>query len=144
MLMSRFPILFCFAVCLLDTRSVHAATPMDRYQENAANDTVTDTRTGITWQRTVSSGFYTWADANSYCAGLGTGWRLPTLKELLTLVDPTRHDPSIAPMFRNTPSTSFWTTTRDVYDRALWSVTFSHGNTITHGETNMLAVRCAR
>ena len=53
-----------------------------------------DSQTRLTWQRTASTTFFIWADAKTYCAGVGvsaglggTGWRLPTKKELLTLVD---------------------------------------------------------
>jgi len=142
--MSRLLIVIGSAALLLGAPPVHAATPADRYQENAANDTVTDTRTGITWQRTVSPGSYTWPAANAYCAGLGTGWRVPTLKELLTLVDPARHDPAIAPVFRDTPPMIFWTATRNVHDKALWCVSFSLGYTSTYSDTNTLRVRCVR
>jgi formylglycine-generating enzyme required for sulfatase activity len=47
--------------------------------------TVFDTKTKLTWQQTVPAARYAWADAKAYCqtVGLaGTGWRLPTRKEL--------------------------------------------------------------
>src|SRR6202142_4217978 len=71
--------------------------PAGRYTYPAAG-TVYDTKTKLTWQRTAPSKEYTWADAKTYCAGVGaalsgTGWRLPTMKELLTIVDETRSVP---------------------------------------------------
>jgi len=53
---------------------------------------VQDNKTGLTWQRSVPSSTYTWADATSYCqalnlGGFSSGWRLPAKKELETLVD---------------------------------------------------------
>ena len=64
------------------------ATAGERY--TVADGTVFDTRTQLTWQRTFPSERYTWDDATSYCASLalpGAGWRLPSINELLTLVD---------------------------------------------------------
>lgn len=55
-------------------------------------NTVTDAKTGLVWQREVSVVLpLSWADAKTYCAGSaggtlpGTGWRLPTVKELQSL-----------------------------------------------------------
>jgi hypothetical protein len=53
----------------------------------AAGGTVYDAKTKLTWQQTVSSSMYTWADAKTYCAGVGTslggtGWRLPREQEM--------------------------------------------------------------
>jgi hypothetical protein len=55
-------------------------------------NTVTDPKAGLVWQREVSVVLtLSWADAKVYCAGSaggtlpGTGWRLPTVKELQSL-----------------------------------------------------------
>jgi hypothetical protein len=70
---------------------VASGTPATRYQVNAEGvASVTDTRTGLTWQRNIATESYTRSGAITYCSGLGTGWRLPTKKELLTLIDPVR------------------------------------------------------
>jgi hypothetical protein len=88
--------------------------------------TVTDTITGLAWQRDGSgtragcSGSFnhcTTAEAQAYCASLTLGgvsdWRLPTLTELGTIVDFTRTHPSIdQTVFPSTPSGWFWTSTR--------------------------------
>lgn len=39
----------------------------------------------------------------TYCAGRGAGWRVPALKELLTLIDPTRISPAVARHLPNLP-----------------------------------------
>ncbi len=77
--------------------------PAGRYVVTAGgtvNGTVQDTKTGLIWQQTVPSGTYTWADATAYCGSTvvstrlgGTGWRLPTLEELQTIVDHTQAAP---------------------------------------------------
>jgi len=79
-----------------------------------ASGTVYDTKTELTWQQAIPSTTYTWADAKTYCAGVGaslggTGWRLPTCKELQTIVDDSRTNPAIDPnAFPSTPSAWFW------------------------------------
>jgi hypothetical protein len=100
----------CAVLSLIWVGYARAGTPLDRYQ--TAGEVITDTRTGLAWQRTVSANSYTWDEAKNYCAGLGGGWRLPTVKELLTLADPTRIDPSIdRAAFPNTPTAAFWSST---------------------------------
>jgi hypothetical protein len=47
---------------------------------------VRDTLTGLVWQQRGSSAGMTWADAQSYCSSLGPGFRLPTYRELLSLL----------------------------------------------------------
>jgi len=78
---------------------------------SVTSDTVVDNYTGLTWERNVGpqldiSGCF------AYCAALGDGFRMPTLKELMTLVDPTKYDPAIdGTTFPNTPAGDFWTST---------------------------------
>jgi len=72
------------------------------YIVSADDLTVTDTSTGLVWQRDGSgpragcsgkSGLpCTWSEAIAYCTGLnldGSGWRLPTKDELVSIVDTT-------------------------------------------------------
>jgi len=63
-----------------------------------ADGQVTDPATGLTWQQGFSAAEMTAAAAPSYCAGLdldGHSWRLPSIKELATLVDEDRVSPAI-------------------------------------------------
>jgi hypothetical protein len=96
----------------LVTRHSGADAPPGRYTISAG--TVIDTKTGLTWQQGVGPGA-NWANAKTYCAGLslaGTGWRLPTMKELLTILDVLR---SGAPYIDQTafpgPAAAFWSST---------------------------------
>jgi hypothetical protein len=86
--------------------------------------TVYDTATTLTWQRTANMTGIVWASAGPYCAGLtspaGGGWRLPTVKELTTLLDYSRPgSPFIDPVaFPRVPAEStstarngFWSST---------------------------------
>ena len=100
------------AVCILAGAwiRVRADAPPARYVIDS--DTVKDTRTGLVWQRKVGMRDGTFDAAGRYCQTLtlaGGGWRLPGVKELATLVDPTRNDPAIDPTaFPGTPSVFFW------------------------------------
>src|SRR4051812_1027133 len=64
--------------------------PVGRYTI-PGNGTVYDTATTLTWQQAANTTGMKWASAGPYCAGLtapaGGGWRLPTVKELTTLLD---------------------------------------------------------
>ncbi|HET8933966.1 MAG TPA: DUF1566 domain-containing protein [Polyangiales bacterium] len=78
-----------------------------------AETTVKDVHTGLTWQRNVEPTLRSVAEAKAYCETLtlaGGGWRLPALKELLTLVDLTRADPAIdVQAFSGSMSLGAWT-----------------------------------
>lgn len=56
--------------------------------------TVTDYATGLTWQKADSGKGYNWQSALAYAEGLGLGnyndWRLPSAKELQSLLDYSR------------------------------------------------------
>ncbi|MCB1091869.1 MAG: sulfatase-like hydrolase/transferase, partial [Verrucomicrobiae bacterium] len=61
-----------------------------QYTDNG-DGTVTDNQTGLTWQQVPPSAFYSWPEAQAYADSLvlagRTDWRLPTMKELLSLAD---------------------------------------------------------
>ncbi|MBN2575724.1 MAG: DUF1566 domain-containing protein [Deltaproteobacteria bacterium] len=129
------------------TLLARADAPAGRY--TIANGTVYDTRTKLTWQQAVPSTTYTWANAKTYCAGLplpGTGWRLPTAKELQTIVDESRSAPSIdTTAFPSTPSTWFWSSSplagSSLY---AWYVDFFSGFTSVYDLSIAYRVRCVR
>jgi hypothetical protein len=58
---------------------------------NSEYDTITDKVTGLEWQVTVSSDFFSWLGARNYCDSLDlanqSDWRLPTQFELESLVN---------------------------------------------------------
>lgn len=89
---------------------VDASQMVPRYTAEAPGQTVKDNWTGLTWEQRISAEA-TYDDSNKRCALLGTGWRIPKIKELFTLVDPTLAKPAIAPIFGPTPSGSFWSST---------------------------------
>jgi hypothetical protein len=114
-----------------------------RYEVQAGGLVLDDT-TGLTWEQTVSGNSYTWKDATTYCAGLGPGWRLPSLTEMQTIVDDTTFNPAIdRSAFPNTPSTYFWTSSAQGTAGA-WYVFFNSGFTGINDPTLPFRVRCVR
>ncbi len=129
----------------------YANAPAGRY--TTANGTVYDTKTKLTWQQAVPSTTYTWANAKAYCSGLslaGTGWRLPTVKELHTIVDESRPNPMTNPWidpnaFPSTPSDYFWSSSPLAGSSPYaWVIDFSCGDSNGSGVTYTYNVRCVR
>ncbi len=79
-----------FVRCVRGPAAPASDTSANRY-DLSTTGLARDIKTELTWQRTVPLIRRTLSAAKTYCAtgsGLpGTGWRLPTIKELMTLVD---------------------------------------------------------
>ena len=104
-------------LALIIRTNVRANAPAGRY--TISGGTVLDTKTKLTWQQAVPAATMTWVDATNYCRDLGTtlggtGWRLPTVKELLSLVDYSQTtNPLIdSNAFPATPTNFFWSSTQ--------------------------------
>ena len=124
-----------------------------------SNGTVTDTSTGLMWQQDTArdgQGNYdtmTWKEALNYCENLElpeggyTDWRLPTIKELASLVDASRYNPAInIGFFPNTISLGYWSSTTSAGSTDLaWLVGFGSGGVTwyykTYGSDYVRAVR---
>lgn len=65
---------------------------------DAQGEAVLDRSTGLVWQKSIGTDTATFRIAPLACAGSSTGnlagWRVPTLAELYTLLDPTKNNPS--------------------------------------------------
>jgi hypothetical protein len=101
--------------------------------------TVSNTDTGLMWQKNTAPGTFNWQQALSYCESLTLAeyddWRLPNVNELQSLVDYSRYNPSINTGFfpdtvssTDIPSPNYWSSTTNVYDNEyVWEVSFSTG-----------------
>lgn len=121
--------------------------PPSRYSVSAG--TVFDSKTMLSWQRGFSPSQYEWAGAASYCTELsldGSGWRLPSVKELQSLVNIRAFSPAIdVEAFPNTPTAPFWTSSPYVRnDNGVWVVHFDTGNTGWGSTLGISPVRCVR
>jgi hypothetical protein len=87
---------YLIALVLL-VRSVRADAPLEQYKTFGAGDRVIiDTQTNLEWDR-KTSGRFSEAGARTACAASGQDpeRRLPTVKELLSIVDEVRHKEQI-------------------------------------------------
>lgn len=136
-----------FVLLLAASQPATANAPAGRY--TVSTNTVYDNVTKLTWQRTVSADM-TWLTALSTCAGLTldghTDWRLPSIKELQTIVDRKASSPAIdATAFPGTPNVEFWASSpyRNNYGWA-WTVGFLDGWGKTPPTSEMHKARCVR
>lgn len=116
--------------------------------------TVTDQTTNVRWEKTSSPAAMTWKDALRYCenqtTGGHTGWRMPNIQELNTLVDFSRPfpEPAIDPVFQisTNPFESSWSNSTFLgYFGYAWYITFDHGRAMyDFTKTNSMQVRCMR
>ena len=112
------------------------ATVGDRYVDN--NDgTVTNTTNGLMWQKSTPVDKKTWEQVYVYCGNLSlaghTDWRLPTQKELRSIVDYSKVSPAINTVYF--PDTFmddiYWSSTTDTYTTShAWGISFDYGNDI--------------
>ncbi len=108
-----------------------------------------DHGTGLTWQQLPPTSVRTAIAADDYCTALSlgdyaSGWRLPTIRELQTIVDERLHNPAFDPSFGSS-SAGTWASTgeRDPEGRNYaWIVRFADGQTISQRIDMEYNVRC--
>jgi len=103
---------------------------------NMNQEAVLDMETGLVWEKSPSTDNLSWYLAKSHCrvatTGNRKGWRVPTVEELSSLVDPSQANPALP---AGHPFT-LPTTDADYY----WSASTYASDAITDG-SNALAVR---
>ncbi|WP_437641480.1 DUF1566 domain-containing protein [Sorangium sp. So ce854] len=109
-----------------------------------------DGSTGLVWQRQHALGTFDWRGALAHCEALTlagkSDWRLPSAKELLSIVDDQRLGPAIdTEIFPGGPSSSFWSSTPALgsADRAI-VVNFSNGASQDNSVRDQRLTRCVR
>jgi Protein of unknown function (DUF1566) len=140
-------------------------SPDDQYESFDRNDSIiVDSRTKLTWDRSAAPKTEDWPTAADYCRRTFQG-RLPTIKELLTLLDETPHpeyddgdlvdvliDPDAFGGYRTPVDAAYWTSTPANPDGSLvWSLDFKSGDGSQPGEMRKepklsakLRFRCVR
>ena len=101
----------------------------------------------LEWSDTLLDGeTVTYETAEEAVQTLGDGWRLPTRKELESLVDTSRHDPAIdTDKFPDTRSKRYWASTPCAWnDSAVWVVYFSSGLVYNYHRSSSGCVRACR
>lgn len=138
-------------------------SPAANFTDNG-DGTVTDTTTGLMWSR-CSIG-QTWSVENSNCTGNATAmtwqealqvtygyefatrndWRLPNIKELITITEKACVRPSInETIFPQTTSDDYWTSTPSVSDLTMaWVVAFFNSSNSLKEKDAFIYVRPVR
>lgn|GEM_PF-4044142 len=121
-------------------------TEFNRFIISEDETTVTDFVTGLVWDKQSTSS-KTWKVALKDCENSSVGgfedWRLPNIKELVSLVNYGKHDPSTD--FPNASKETFWSSTSRADDSMhAWVVTFVKGGIGLGNKPNRFDVRCVR
>ncbi|MFH2122585.1 MAG: DUF1566 domain-containing protein [Pseudomonadota bacterium] len=136
-----------FLGILFFSLAVPAAHAVGPYR--AGNQAVVDQGTGLMWQKGDDAISRDWQSALAYCEDLTllskSDWRLPSIRELKSLVDDSRYYPAIDPAFRS-HSSSYWSATSVTGQPVgnAWVVNFSNGDDNWYLKTARYRVRCVR
>jgi hypothetical protein len=109
--------------------------------------TVSERSSGLIWQQ-GDAGPMSWVSAMEYCAGLALaakdGWRLPTPKELFSLVDHSKRKPAVdTKLFPVTNSSFYWASL--IYSKNsdfAWGVFFDLGYLEVQEKNKKAYTRC--
>jgi len=131
-------------LCLVLLNTSAWATPLKVNN----NGSVTDLATGLIWQLQDDNISRSQAGALLYCSELSlagnSSWRLPSIKELSSIVDRRTSSPAIDhTVFQVNSSSSYWSGSADASNSDLaWRVVFDGGRTFSADKTNVFYVRC--
>ena len=121
--------------------------------------TATHKRTGLMWKRCAEGQTFSsfgcegkakqaaWKAVTATTFAGYSDWRLPTVGELMSLVDWTMQNPATNPeIFPYTPEAEFWTSTPAASNPGseAWYVNFSNGTTSRNGNTAQYYTRLVR
>jgi len=96
-------------------RCVRGSSPAG--EQRSKDGTVEDSMTQLTWQADMlSDAAHTWGEALAYCEGLSFAgkedWRLPSIKELATIIDEAAVEPPVVrAVFSAVPTGRYWSST---------------------------------
>lgn len=111
-----------------------------------------DDRTGFVWQdnQVVAQNEMMQEEAIVYCQKLKLDgfedWRLPTLKEVYTIVDLTQERPALKKGFEIANDERFWTSTPFAKNpgKEAWRISMSYGEAEPYNKNRSYHVRCVR
>jgi len=125
-----------------------AGTGAQRFVVSQDGMEVCDNTTGLNWEQHPDSILRNLADALTHCASLVGGFRLPEVKELISLVDYTRFNPALPAShpFTNVQSANYWSATTDAAAPTLsvWRMLLNSGSVRNLANDGTLFVWCVR
>jgi len=132
---------------------------------NSYTDILLDNKTGLQWQNNenvtasdyaLSLGSENWNKAIQYCEDLTLGthddWRLPSIHELVTIVDYSKDNSSVNEMFKNVAGVEgypevhqYWSSTAlSSSESFAWVVEFNSGEYHYTGKNSIANLKCVR
>ena len=114
---------------------------------------VLDKETGLVWERSEGIAPTDWGSALSLCTtttiGWRKGWRLPTIEELASLIDPwvSSPGPTLPPghPFTGVAATFYWSaTSHPTITGDAWTAYLGNGAVIARGKYESFSVLCVR
>lgn len=124
------------------------------YNPVGVSSVTADNRTGLMWVTNPIdagiNGTYNWENAITICESLNyagyTDWRVPNIRELVSIADYSRQSPAInTTYFLNAQNGYHWSSTTYVPATAnTWGVAFSDGVMTTAAKTGVGYLRCVR
>jgi len=123
---------------------------------NMGSAAVLDRETGLVWEQSPTApptvpNTFIFVTAQSHCneltVGTRKGWRLPTIQELASLVDPTQSNPALPAghPFSNVQSFNYWSaTTYAFFTGNAWVVNFVSGKVGPDDKSTLYFVWCVR
>ncbi len=125
--------------------------PAHRWKLVMGGEAVLDRETGLVWEQSPQSGLQFYREAVSECInrtiGGRKGWRLPSIHELASLIDPNNTSPALPTghSFSNIQSSSYWSATTLHGDPGVvWFANFSEGFVSNTSMAGALDAWCVR
>ena len=111
--------------------------------EYIPKETWTDPDTGLIWESQETDKRMSWKKALEYTETLGDNWRLPTVQELITLIDFSKINPACK--IANTHCSYYWSSTTYAYGTySAWYVSFGNGGVSYGNKSGSYYVRCVK
>jgi Protein of unknown function (DUF1566) len=163
--MNRVITLSLLIAMLIVSTALAGAPRFTRNTSTTGRPMVTDNVTGLVWQgcaqglsgddcKKGNAAVQPWVDALAYCENLELGgytdWYLPNKRELRSIVDNSKVNPSIdVDAFPATPPYGFWSSSSfsSVYISSsshIWSVYFYSGQVEKNPKVGNICTRCVR
>ena len=113
---------------------------------SAGEEIVADQGSGLEWQKSFETKL-NWDQATDHCGSIGLGgkkdWRLPTRKELMTIVKYRLNNPSSD--FPEMPAVYFWSASTSSESKLFaWGINFRNGSLNNYDKASTQYTRCVR
>jgi hypothetical protein len=146
------------AACLLSGQDgayqAGADTDFTRSEPVTGEYIVTDNLNGLVWQDNAAANGMNvrWNTASAFCTSLSsssyggyTGWRLPTIKELESIVDYELNSPKINAVFQNKAGAYYWSSSQNTTSSYFyWIMNFAAARNYFTDVDDYQFVRCVR